>query len=96
MEPQITHESHNVLGKTIISIDIGLRNMCFLILNRHPNNPLLSAPIDKKNKSILANPQALCVAKVIVRDLKATDQFVVIQNLREMLDEALLFAPNID
>ena len=61
-----------------LSIDIGLRNMCFLILERRANVVVNSAPIDKKTKAILANPQALTIVKTIIRDLRATDQFVII------------------
>ena len=61
-----------------LSIDPGLRNMCFLILERRDNELLNPAPIDPKSKVILANPQALSILKTIIRDLRSNDQFVVI------------------
>ena len=61
-----------------LSIDIGIRNMCFIILERRASVVVTSAPIDKKTKTILANPQALTIVKTIIRDLRATDQFVII------------------
>jgi len=49
-------ETQTTPGNIILSIDPGLRNMCFLIIERDSKIPLLSAPVDKKTKFILANP----------------------------------------